>query len=76
MATNVDDIIIASKDPMKYISKLKENYPLRNVERNPEYNLGKNITKNEKNKTIKINLEKYIKEVILRFEKKHGTLRK
>ena len=75
VATHVDDLIIASMDPMKYISKLKELYPLRNVEQNPEFYLGNNIKRNG-TKNIKVSIEKYLKEVIGRFEAKHGVLRK
>ena len=75
IATHVDDIMIASKDPMKYINILKQKYPLRNVEINPEYYLGNNIEKTNYG-TIRISQEKYIKEAIRRFEQKHGTLRK
>ena len=35
IASHVDDLMIASKDLMKYIDKLKKNYPLRNVEQDP-----------------------------------------
>lgn len=37
IATHVDDIMIASNDPMAYINKLKDIYPLRNVEIDPEF---------------------------------------
>jgi len=33
IATHVDDLIIASKNPDRYIEILKENYPLRHVEK-------------------------------------------
>ena len=68
IASHVDDLMIASKNPMKYIDKLKNNYPLRNVEQDPEFYLGNNIKTRDDN-TIKIGLEKYVKEVIRRFEK-------
>ena len=75
IATHVDDLIIVSKNPMQYINELKKQYPLRNVEQNPEFYLGNNIKRND-NQTIKISLEKYVKEVIRRFEVKHGSIRK
>jgi len=71
----VDDLIIASKNPDRYIEKLKEKYPLRHVEKNPDFYLGNNVSRRDDG-TIKISLEKYIKEVVRRFELKHGTLRK
>ena len=75
IGTHVDDLIIVSKNPMKYIDIIKTIYPLRNVEENPEFYLGNNVKINPKG-SIKISMEKYIKEVIRRFENKHGTLRK
>ena len=54
---------------------MKKSYPLRNVEENPEYYLGNNI-QNNNDGTIKISLEKYVKEVVRSFEVKYGTLRK
>ena len=75
IATHVDDIVIAAKDPMQYIDKLKTVYPLRNVEVDAEYYLGNNIERIN-NTSIKISQTKYIKEVIRKFEIKYGTLRK
>ena len=74
IASHVDDIIIASKDPMKYIKMLEKIYPLRNIDTDPEYYLGNNMKRD--GSTIKVSLEKYVKEIIRKFEKKHGTLRK
>ena len=75
IATYVDDIIIVAKDPMKYMNLLKSKFPIRNIEEMPEYYLGNNIEM-RKNKTIKISSKKYIKEIISRYEKKYGTLKK
>ena len=36
VATHIDDLIIASRNPMEYIEKLRETYPLQNVEKNPK----------------------------------------
>ena len=75
IGTHVDDMIVVSKDPMKYINIIKKIYPLRNVEENPEFYLGNNV-KIKSGAQIKISMEKYIKEAIRRFELKHGSLRK
>ena len=75
IATHVDDLIIASKNPLFYINELKKSYPLRNVEENPEYYLGNNI-QNNNDGTIKISLEKYVEEVVRSSEVKYGALRK
>ena len=60
---------------MKYMNLLKSKFPIRNIEEMPEYYLGNNIEM-RKNKTIKISSKKYIKEIISRYEKKYGTLKK
>jgi len=60
IATHVDDLIIASKDPMKFIDILKNNYPLRHVQKNPDFYLGNNISK-VGNQSIKISLEHILK---------------
>ena len=75
IASHVDDIIIVSKDPTKYVKMLEKIYPLRNVERDPDFYLGNNI-KRETAGRMKISLEKYVNEIVRKFELKHGTLRK
>ena len=75
IASHVDDIIVVSKEPERYIDMFKKIYPLRNVEKDPDFYLGNNM-KRESSSKIKVSLEKYIKEVIRKFEKKHGTFRK
>ena len=34
IASHVDDVIIVCKDPDKYINILKDNFPIRNIEKN------------------------------------------
>ena len=75
IATYVDDIIIVSRDPMKYIDIIKSKFPIRNIEEMPEYYLGNNLEVRG-NKTIKVSSRKYISEIIKRYEVKHGSLRK
>ena len=75
IATYVDDLIVVAIDPMQYIDKIKNEYPIRNIEMNPEYYLGNNIEVRTNN-TIKISSAKYINEVIRKYESEHGTLKK
>ena len=75
IATYVDDIIIVSENPMIYINIIKDQFPLRNVEETPEYYLGNNL-EIRNNRTIKIHSKKYITEVISKYEKRYGTLKK
>ena len=74
IATYVDDLILVMKDPQPYIDHIKKKFPIRNIEFKPEYYLGANITINDRN--IKVSMEKYIKEVIRKYESKHGSIRK
>ena len=75
MATYVDDIIIVADKPEKYLLPLQEQFPIRHIEMNPEYYLGNNLeTRNDG--TVKVSSRKYITEVISRYEKEYGELRK
>ena len=72
IATYVDDLMIASQDPMKIIEKLKETYPLKGVG-TPEYYLGGDINyvKNKSTMTgsiIVTSAKTYIKKVCEKIE--------
>ena len=75
IATYVDDIIIVAKEPSKYLEIIKSKFPVRNIEELPEYYLGNNLDI-RKNKTIKVHSKKYITEIIRRYEKQYGILKK
>ena len=74
IATHVDDVIVASKEPDTYISKLQEKFPIRNVKTSPEYYLGNDLE--IKGKTMRVSCTKYITEILRRYENKYGQLRK
>ena len=74
IATYVDDIIIVCKDPKIYMKQIKEVFPIRNEEISPSYYLGSNICLNTDG-TMKISSEKYIKEVLRRYQDKNGPIR-
>ena len=75
IATYVDDIIVVAKNSMSYIEAIKTKFPTRNIEEMPEYYLGNNLQVRH-NCTIKVSSKKYISEIIDRYEKKYGSLRK
>ena len=75
IATYVDDIIVVSKNPMQYIEAIRTKFPIRNIEEMPEYYLGNNLQMRH-DRTIKVSSKKYITEIIDRYEKKYGPLRK
>ena len=70
----MDDVIVVSKEPETYISKLQEKFPIRNVETSPEYYLGNDLE--IKGKTMRVSCTKYITEILRRYENKYGQLRK
>ena len=74
IATYVDDIIIVSKNPKKYMDNIKEIFPIRNEAIMPSYYLGNNLKMNG-NGTMKVSSEKYIQEVLRKYQKDHGQLR-
>jgi len=74
IATYVDNIIIVSKDPKVYMNKIKEVFPIRNEEVNPSYYLGSNISL-KSNGIMKISSEKYIAEILRRYQDKNGPIR-
>ena len=74
IATYVDDIIIVSKKPDEYMKKIKEVFPIRNEAMMPSYYLGNNLIMN-RNKTMKVSSEKYINEVLRKYQDKHGPIR-
>ena len=75
MSTYVDDIIIVANNPMKYLNKLKNIFPIRNIELAPEYYLGNAIEMKETG-TMKISSKTYINKTIRRYESKYGRLKK
>ena len=75
IATYVDDLIMVSKDPTKDIEFIRRKYPIRNIEHNPEYYLGNDIQVRD-DKTIKVSNQKYITEMLRKYEKEYGEIRK
>eukprot|EP00957_Ditylum_brightwellii_P066260 5029095-Ditylum_brightwellii.AAC.1 len=45
IAPHMDDIIIVAKNPLKYMSHIKQHFQVRDVTDSPEYYLGNNIAK-------------------------------
>ena len=76
IATHVDDVIVASKNPQQYISLIEQEYALRNIEVDPSYYLGARLTKRPDGKIL-MNMDEYCKEIIRKYENKHDiTLKK
>ena len=44
IATHVDDLLIAAKDPSKYMASLEQEFYVRNIEDSPSYYICCNIS--------------------------------
>ena len=76
IATHVDDVIVASKNPQDYIARIEQEYALRNIETDPSYYLGSRLKRRPDGK-LQMNMEEYCKETIRKYETKHNiTLKK
>ena len=75
LATHVDDILVASKEPWKIIEQIEEHFNLRNKTDQPEYYLGMNFKRTENGK-IHISGTKYIQEMLRKYQEENGSLRK
>ena len=75
IATHVDDVIVVSKEPKIYMTKMAEHFPIKKVKENPSYYLGNNL-QHKVPKQMKVSLVKYIKEVLKRHESDHCKIRK
>jgi len=74
IATHVDDIIIAAKRPIEYMTMIEQEFVVRNKEDSPSYYLGNNIKR--KGKYLHVSNKKYITEILRKYQEKHGCLRK
>eukprot|EP00957_Ditylum_brightwellii_P210500 15365052-Ditylum_brightwellii.AAC.2 len=74
IATHVDDNIIVVKNPLKYMSHIEQHFQVRDVTGVPEYYLGNNIAK--RYSKVVILAKKYLKEVLRKYQERHGALSK
>ena len=74
IAMHVDDIIIAAKDPSKYMTMIEQEFAVRDLSDSPEYYLGNNLKK--VGDCFHVSCTKYIKEVLRRYQSKYGALKK
>lgn len=74
IATHVDDIICAAKDPSKYMAQIEQEFKIRDLSDSPSYYLGNDLKK--LGDKFHVSCGKYVKEVLRRYQDKHGTLKK
>ena len=74
IVTHVDNILIASHKPEKYMSKIKKQFTVRNIQDNPSYYLGVHIKKRKG--LIHLSCGDYISEILRRYQDKYGVIPK
>lgn len=74
IATHVDDLIIASKNPGKYMNDVEQEFMIRNKADSPSYYLGNDIK--TVGKYLHISTKKYVTEILRRFQQKYGDIKK
>ena len=74
LATHVDDLILAAKRPGQYMSKIEQEFGLRNIEDSPKFYLGCNVTARPEG--IHISCKTYIEEALRVYQEQYGTLKK
>ena len=74
IATHVDDLLIASKEPTKYMSMLEQEFHIRNIEDSPSYYRGCDIS--NVNGRWHISTKKYVTETLRLFQSSHGDIKK
>jgi Reverse transcriptase (RNA-dependent DNA polymerase) len=74
IATHVDDLIIAAKNPANYMNEIEQEFLIRNKAYSPSYYLGNDIK--QVGKGIHISSKKYATKVLRRFQAQHGDIRK
>ena len=70
IATHVDDLIVASKNPQECIAKIEQECALRNTEIDLSHHLGSKLKRRPDGK-LQMNMEDHIKESIRTHETKH-----
>jgi hypothetical protein len=76
IATHVDDLIIAAKNPGKYMNDIEQEFLIRNKSDSPSYYLGNDMKSIHNNKYMHISTKKYVTEVIRKFRQTYGDIRK
>ena len=74
IATYVDDVIIISDEPQKYMTYLEQHFVVQNIKHMPQFYLGCNLQSG--NGRTKVSLGKYIGDILNHYQMKHGDLKK
>ena len=74
ITTHIDDFMIESKKPSKYMTTIQQDFLLRNIEESPSYYLGMEIKL--VNGKRHLSQCKYIKEVVENFRKSMSVSKK
>ena len=72
--TQLYDITIVTKNPSKYMNENKQNFQVWDIADSPYYYLRKELVK--VGIKIHVSSKKYVKEILQRYQKKNGDIKK
>ena len=74
IATHVDDVIIAAKNPSKYMHEIDMHFKVRYITDSPKYYLGNELVR--VGNIIRVSSKKYVNEILRKYQKTHSNLKK
>ena len=74
IATHVDDLIIAAKEPLKYMNHIELHFQVRDITDSPSFYLGNDVIMN--GTRLHISTKSYVKEILCKYQEKYGSLAK
>ena len=74
IATYVDDVIIATKNPSKYMHAIEMHFKVEYIMESPNYYLGNEIV--QVGYRIHVSSKKYLNEIMRKYHNIHGDLKK
>ena len=74
IATHVDNLIIMTKEPQKYMNHIEQHFQVRDVMDSPKSYLGNDVILN--GKKIHISTKTYVKEAMQKYQENHGVIPK
>ena len=74
IATQVDDAIIAAKNPSKYMHEIEMHFKFRDIADYPKYYLVNELSRVVN--IIHVSSKKYLNEILRKYKKIHGDLKK
>ena len=70
----MDDVIIAAKNPSKYMLEIEMHFKVRNIMDSPNYYLVNELV--NFGNIIRVSSKRYVNEILRKYQKTHGKLKK